>query len=56
MFVYGEVVLALTFGISVGEEAVPRHFAAQRQRQEIVPGLNVDDTVEILLGGRTKDP
>lgn len=44
-----------TFGVGVGEEAVPRHFAAQRQRQQVVPGLDVDDAVEILLRGRAQD-
>lgn len=48
--------LTLTFGVGVGEEAVPRNFAAQRQRQEVVPGFDVDDAVEILLRGRTQDP
>lgn len=56
MFVDDDAVLHLTFGISVGEEAVPWHFAAQRQRQKIVPGLDVDDAVEILLRGRPQDP
>lgn len=56
MFVDEDAVLPLTFGISVGEEAVPWHFAAQRQRQKIVPGLDVDDAVEILLRGRPQDP
>ena len=51
-----KVVQALTFGVGVGEEAVPRHFAAQGQRQQVVPGLDVDDAVEILLRGRTEDP
>lgn len=46
-----DVVLGLTFGIRVGEDAVPGYFAAQRQRQKIVPGLDVDDAVEILLRG-----
>lgn len=45
-----------TFGVGVGKEAVPWHFAAVRQRQEIVPGLDVDDAVEILLAGRAQDP
>lgn len=51
---YGEIP-PLTFWISVGKETVPRHFAAQRQWQEIVPGFNVDDAVEILLWGRTQN-
>lgn len=46
----------LTFGVSIGKEAVPGHFRAERQRQEIVPGLGVDDAVEILLRGRAQDP
>lgn len=45
-----------TFGVGVGKEAVPWHFAAVRQRQEIVPGLDIDDAVEILLAGRAQDP
>lgn len=55
-FVDEGVVLGLTFGISVGEEAVPWHFAAQWQRQKIVSGLDVDDAVEILLSGWPQDP
>lgn len=49
------MILALTFGISVGEEALPRHFVACRQRQKVVPGLDVDDAVEILLTGGAQD-
>ncbi len=56
MFVGENAVCVLTFWIGVGEEAVPRHLAAHRQRQKIVSGLNVDDAVEILLRGRTQDP
>lgn len=56
MFSDEDIIQGLTFGISIGEEAVPWHFAAQRQRQKIVPGLDVDDAVEILLRGRPQDP
>lgn len=47
---------SLTFLVGGLEQAVPRHFAAHRQRQEIVSGLDVDDAVQILLSRRAKDP
>ena len=47
---------ALTFGVGVGEEAVPGHLAAQWQRQQVVPGLDVDDAVQVFLGGGAQDP
>lgn len=44
-----------TFGISIGKKTVPWHFAAHWQWQKIIPGLDVDDAVEILLRWRPQD-
>lgn len=45
----------ITFGIRIGKKTVPWHFTAHWQRQKIVPGLDVDDAVEVLLRWRPQD-
>lgn len=55
MALFKKCIYDITFGISIGKKTVPWHFAAHWQRQKIVPGLDVDDAVEILLRWRPQD-